>query len=142
MAQRGQLAPDFELTLFDGETMRLSDLRGKIVVLNFWASWCPPCRWEMPDFEEMWQEYGDRDVVFVGVAISDFEESAFAFAQETGVTYPVGLDYTGDIARAYRPTSMPTTFFIDREGIVSRKLVSVANKAVLRVFLDGQLREG
>ena len=71
-----EVAPDFEIETFGGETLRLSDLNGKVVVLNFWASWCPPCRWEMPFFETMWQEYRDRDVVFVGIAMSDTLENA------------------------------------------------------------------
>lgn len=141
IAQVGEPAPGFELTLFDGETLNLSDLEGKVVVLNFWASWCPPCRWEMPAFERIWQEYEDEGVVFVGVAVSDWEPDARAFAEQTGVTYPIGLDDSGEIARTYRPVSMPTTYFIDREGKVSRKLVSVANEAVLRLFIQGQLKE-
>lgn len=138
----GSSAPDFELGLLgkDG-TLRLSDFKGKVVVLNFWASWCPPCRWEMPDFERMWQEYRDKDVVFLGVAVADFEDKALGFAEKTGVTYPLGLDATGEVAKDYGITSMPTTYFIDREGKVARRLVSVANKGVLRVFLEGQLKQ-
>lgn len=132
-------APDFELETFDGGTLRLSDLEGKVVVLNFWASWCPPCRWEMPFFETMWNEYRDQDVVFVGVAMSDTLEEAQGFAEESGVTYPIGLDDTGEIVRAYEVYSLPTTFFIDKEGQVQRRLTSAANEALLRVFLRGQL---
>ena len=132
-------APDFELETFDGGTLSLSDLEGKVVVLNFWASWCPPCRWEMPFFETMWNEYRDRDVVFVGVAMSDTLEEAQGFAEESGVTYPIGLDQTNDIVRAYEVFSLPTTFFIDKEGQIQRRLTSAANEALLKVFLRGQL---
>ena len=120
--------------------LRLSDLEGKVVVLNFWASWCPPCRWEMPFFEEMHQEYKDQGVVFLGVAISDTLENARGFAESTGVTYPIGLDTTGEISRNYNVVSLPTTFFIGREGNVERRLTSAANEGVLKVFLRGQLR--
>jgi peroxiredoxin len=138
----GSAAPDFEIALLGKEGMlRLSDFKGKVVVLNFWASWCPPCRWEMPDFERMWQEYRDKDVVFLGVAVADFEDKALGFAEKTGVTYPLALDATGEVAKDYGITSMPTTYFIDREGKVARRLVSVANKGVLRVFLEGQLKQ-
>lgn len=132
-------APDFELETFDGETLRLSELEGKVVVLNFWASWCPPCRWEMPFFETMWNEYRDRDVVFVGVAMSDTLEDAKGFVEESGVTYPIGLDDTREIVRAYEVFSLPTTFFIDKEGQIQRRLTSAANEALLKVFLRGQL---
>ena len=136
-----ETAPDFEVETFDGETLRLSDLNGKVVVLNFWASWCPPCRWEMPFFETMWQEYRDQGVVFVGIAMSDTLENVKAFAEEAGVTYPVGLDTTTEIARAYEVLSLPTTFFIGKDGNIERKLTSAANEGLLKVFLRGQLRQ-
>ena len=134
-----EVAPDFEIETFGGETLRLSDLNGKVVVLNFWASWCPPCRWEMPFFETMWQEYRDRDVVFVGIAMSDTLENASAFAEESGVTYPIALDTTNEIVRAYEILSLPTTFFIGKDGNIERKLTSAANEGLLKVFLRGQL---
>ena len=133
-------AHDFEIETFDGGMVRLSDFEGKVVVLNFWASWCPPCRWEMPFFETMHQEYQDQDVVFLGVAISDTLENARGFAESTGVTYPIGLDATGEISRDYKVVSLPTTFFIGRDGTVERRLSSAANEGVLKVFLRGQLR--
>ena len=107
------------------------------MVLNFWASWCPPCRIEMPDFEEMWQAMGDRGVVFLGISVSDTERDTRDFAETIGVTYPLGLDLTGQIPRAYRVTSLPTTFVIDREGIEARRF-GVVNKGVLRILLEGQ----
>jgi len=93
----------------------------------------------MPFFETMWNEYRDRDVVFVGVAMSDTLEEAQGFAEESGVTYPIGLDHTNDIVRAYEVFSLPTTFFIDKEGQIQRRLTSAANEALLKVFLRGQL---
>ena len=136
-----EVAADFEVETFDGETLRLSDLSGKVVVLNFWASWCPPCRWEMPFFETMWQEYRDQGVVFLGIAMSDTLENVKAFAEEAGVTYPVALDTTTEISRAYEVLSLPTTFFIGKDGNVERKLTSAANEGLLKVFLRGQLRQ-
>ena len=134
----GSPAHQFELTLFNGETLRLSDLRGSVVVLNFWASWCPPCRWEMPAFERIWQEYRDQGVVFFGIAISDEEEKARSFAQKAGITYPLALDPTGNLAVTYRALSLPTTFLIDRQGNEARKF-GIANDAALRIFLKGLL---
>ena len=134
----GSAARDFELTLLDGETVALADYRGKVVVLNFWASWCVPCRWEMPYFQEMWEEYEAQGVIFVGVAVSDEEAEATEFATGIGVTYPIGLDATGKITRDYRITSLPTTYIIDRNGNESRKF-GTANETVLRTssFLNG-----
>ncbi len=94
----------------------------------------------MPFFERMSQEYKDQDVVFLGVAISDTLEDARGFADSTGVTYPIGLDTTNEIARNYSVVSLPTTFFIGKDGDVERRLSSAANEGVLKVFLRGQLR--
>lgn len=134
-----QPAPDFTLETFDGESIRLSDLHGQVVVLNFWASWCPPCRWEMPFFEDISQQYRADGVTFVGVAMSDTLDAAREFADTAGVTYPVGLDATNEIARAYRVVTLPTTFFISPDGNIQRKLTSPANEGTLHVFIRGQL---
>ena len=134
----GEPAADFELRLFGGDLLRMSDLEGKVVVLNFWASWCPPCRAEMPDFEEMWQEMKDDGVVFVGVAVSDSPEEARAFVEATGVTYPVGVDSSGSIAGDYRVLSLPTTFLIDREGREARRF-GLANRGALRILIMSKL---
>ena len=133
-----EAAPDFAVETFEGETLRLSDLRGQVVVLNFWASWCPPCRWEMPFFETISQEYRERDVVFLGIAMSDTMKDAGEFAAAAGVTYPLALDATNQIARDYEVLGLPTTFLIDKEGAIRRRL-GVANEGVLKIFLDGQL---
>lgn len=132
-------APDFEIETFDGQALRLSDLEGKVVVLNFWASWCPPCRAEMPSFERSWQEYREQGVVFVGVAMSDTEEDARGFAEEVGVTYPIGLDTTNEVARAYEVRSLPTTFFIGKDGLIERRLGGAATEGILKIFIRGQL---
>ena len=139
-ANAPEAAPDFAVETFDGETLRLSDLRGQVVVLNFWASWCPPCRWEMPFFETISQEYKDRGVVFLGIAISDTIEDASDFADSAGVTYPLALDATNEIARDYETLGLPTTFLIDKDGVIQRRL-GVANEGVLKIFLDGQVGE-
>ena len=135
-----EAAPDFTVETFEGETLRLSDLRGQVVVLNFWASWCPPCRWEMPFFETISQEYKERDVVFLGIAMSDTMKDAGDFADAAGVTYPLALDATNEIARDYEVLGLPTTFLIDKDGAIRRRL-GVANEGVLKIFLNGQVGE-
>ena len=138
----GATASELQLSLFSGEALSLADLKGKVVVVNFWASWCPPCRKEMSHFERTWQEYRDKGVVFVGIAVSDEEKEARAFAEKVGVTYPLAMDDTGQSARDYRVLTLPTTVLIDREGNEARKIANPANEGLLRIFIDGLLKEG
>lgn len=119
-------APNFELTLLDGSTWRLSDHRGQIVAVNFWASWCEPCKAEMPAFEQA-ATGSAGDVVFVGVGSKlDRDEDVRAFVDAAGVTYPIGRDLAGDdrargeIERAYGVVGYPATFFIDPAGNIAR----------------------
>ena len=136
-SRQPESAADFKIDLLSGGELSLSDLRGKVVVLNFWGSWCPPCRAEMPAFESIYREYQDKGVVFVGVAVSDVEDEAREFAERVGVTYPLGLD-SGRIAATYRITAMPTTYFIDQDGRISKRIQGPANEGALRFFLDSQ----
>ena len=96
----------------------------------------------MPDFQEAWEEHRDQGVVFVGIAVDDLASEASRFAQQVGVTYPLALDATGDVARAYALRGLPSTYFIDREGKLVSKLVGLANQGALRIFLRGQTKNG
>ncbi len=111
-------APDFTLTTFDGDTIRLSDLRGHVVVINFWASWCPPCREEAPYLEATWRRYQDREVLFIGVNYADTEPEARAYIAEFDITYPNGPDIGTRIAQAYRIQGVPETFFVAKDGTI------------------------
>ena len=119
-----QPAPDFFLRTLNGRSVRLSDYRGKTVVLNFWASWCPPCRREMPDFQTLWEERGPSgpdDIVILAVNLlpEDTIAAAEGFVDEFGLTFPILLDTSrGEVARPYGVQALPATFFIDRDGIV------------------------
>lgn len=113
----GQPAPDFELTTFDGQTLRSEELRGKVIVLNFWASWCDPCAEEAAFLEQAWQRYVRReDVVFVGVAYVDSETEAKRYLAQHQVTYPNGPDLRTVISQAYRIRGVPETYVIDKNG--------------------------
>ena len=120
----GSPAPDFELTLYPEyraglpETLRLSDLRGQVVLINFWASWCLECRNEAPDLEATWRQYKDRGVMFIGVDYLDTEKYARDFLNLYGVTYANGVDIQQRIARGYRITGVPETFIVDKRGSV------------------------
>ena len=137
----GKEAPDFEIELIDGETISLSGYRGEVVLLNFWGTWCPPCRAEMPSLQRTWEEYKDQGVVFLGVAIYDEKADVEKFAEAFGITYPLGIDLIGDLTVDYKVTSYPTTFLIDRDGNEVRRIVNPVNEAFLRIFLNGMLRE-
>lgn len=132
----GRQAPPFTLTLFDGKKFSLDDLRGKAVFLNFWASWCPPCRAEARDLEAVWQKFKGSDVVFLGINIQDTEEEAWAFLREFNVTYANGRDATGKIAIDYGVWGIPETFFIDPEGRISYKHVGELDPTLITAKLD------
>ncbi len=117
------LAPDFSVTTFDGETITLSGLRGKVVMVDFWASWCPPCRVESPDLVSAYRSFQDREVEFVGIDVWDSESAGRRFVAEQGLPYPNALDTNGFITIDYGVTGIPEKFFIDREGRVVRKYV-------------------
>jgi thiol-disulfide isomerase/thioredoxin len=118
--QEGFTAPDFRLTLLAGGELALSDLRGKVVIVNLWASWCPPCRAEMPALQEVYEAYRDRglEILAVNTTYQDSQSAAARFVQEYGLTFPVPLDQTGEVSRSYRLRALPTSFFIDRDGVI------------------------
>ncbi|MFQ6059045.1 MAG: TlpA family protein disulfide reductase [Anaerolineae bacterium] len=113
--QRGE-APPFTLSLFDGGQLSLQELRGQVVVINFWASWCGPCEDEAPLLERVWRDYKDRGVVFVGIDYVDTEPAARAYLKRFNITYPNGPDLGSKISHAYRIRGVPETFFVDKEG--------------------------
>jgi peroxiredoxin len=114
----GQLAPDFALQTPEGDTLRLSDFRGKPVWVNFWAPWCPACRTEMPRLEGFYLEHRDDGLVILGVGVRDSPESMRAYAGEVGVTYPIVVDGDGAVANEYQALALPVHYWIDRDGIV------------------------
>ena len=135
----GQAAPDFTLTLLDGSTITLSGLRGQVVVVNFWASWCPPCEEETPDLQAVWEEYQGRGVAFVGIAYKDDEPMVRDFIARYGVTYLIGLDLTGDLAARYGLTGVPETFVVGPDGRVAAFYIGPVTAEQLRADLDGLL---
>ncbi len=136
----GKAAPDFSLTLFDGRTVRLSDFRGKVVFLNFWASWCPPCRAEARLLEQAWQRHKDQGIVFLGVDMQDTEEAARGFIREFGVTYMNGRDPNNRIAIDYGVYGIPETFFIDKDGQITYKHIGALGWQTIVAKLDDAAR--
>ncbi len=133
-------APAFSLSRFDGGTFRLADQRGQVVVVSFWASWCPPCRREAPRFVVADAAYRDRGVAFVGVDFQDREEDARAFIREFDIEYPNGPDPDGEIARTYGVSGLPATFVIDRQGQISRRWLGEITGEQLTAFIEEALR--
>ena len=120
-------APDFSLQLLDGGQLSLADLRDQVVVVNFWASWCEPCREEAPLLEKVWQEYQGQGVTFIGIAYKDTEGKARAFLDEFGITYPNALDPANKVARTYRVQGVPETFFI-KDGEIADLYIGPLSK--------------
>ena len=113
----GQIAPDINLTTFEGEQFRLSDLRGKVVLINFWASWCKPCEEEAADLEAAWRYYKPRgDVVFLGVDYVDTEPEAKAYLKKFDITYPNGPDLRTSASQAFRIRGVPETYILAPDG--------------------------
>jgi peroxiredoxin len=130
---QGKLAPDFTLTSLEGKTVHLSDFRGKAVLLNFWATWCEPCKIEMPWFVEMQKQYGDQGLQILGVAMDDASPKDISqFAKEMGVNYPIviGRDAVGD---AYGGVQfLPATFYIGRDGKVVNKVFGLKGRGEIQ----------
>jgi thiol-disulfide isomerase/thioredoxin len=118
--QVSELAPDFTLKTLEGTVIRLSDLRERKVILNFWASWCAPCRAEMPDFERIYQQYGDR-LTILGINIQEDRQTLERFLDEVPVSYPILLDPKGTAVQAYRVIAQPATFWIDEHGRITER---------------------
>lgn len=129
-------APDFSLTTFSGDTFRLTEQRGKVVVVNFWASWCGPCRDEAPILQSVWDQYRDQGVVLVGVAYLDSDQDSRAFIQEFGITYPNGPDMGTRISEAYRIKGVPETFVLDQNGEIIEFIIAPVQAGQLDAILD------
>jgi len=135
----GQPAPNFTLDLLDGSTLTLLDPPGQVAVVNFWATWCPPCEDEMPDLQAAWEEYQAKGVVFVGIAFDEEASAVREIASRFELTYPLGLDVGDRISTAYGITGVPETFIVDSEGRVAYVHIGPVNAEQLRKELDSLL---
>ncbi len=114
----GKLAPDFVLKSDSGQNVRLSELRGRVVLINFWASWCGPCRQEMPQLAKLYTQYGRAGFVLLGVNVDNDPKNAATMQKQLGVNFPVLFDNAQQVAKLYNPQGMPATLLIDRDGRV------------------------
>lgn len=142
-AGKGQPAPEFALESLEGKTIRLSDFRGKAVLVNFWATWCQPCKIEMPWFEEMQKQYGPKGFQVVGIAMDDAGKDEIAkFAKDMGVNYPIliGKEAVGD---AYGGVQfLPSSFFVDRQGKVVDHIFGLKSRSEIEDDIKLSLGEG
>ena len=139
---RGQQAPDFELKALDGRTIRLSDYRGKAVVLNFWATYCGPCKVEMPWFEEFQKQYASQGLVVIGVSQDDSQDDVQKFIQEMGVHYTIVMGRE-QVADAYGGVQfLPGTFYIDRDGRIVDRVFGLVGHGDIEANIKRSLGQG
>jgi DsbE subfamily thiol:disulfide oxidoreductase len=139
-------APQFTLPNLEGGKVGLKDFRGKLVLLNFWASWCVPCREEMPAMERLYQKYRDHGFVIVGVNLKDDKKSALSFVKELKITFPIAFDPNGEVGLIYGAWGLPTTYLIDANGIALARAWGPADwyspgaRDLIEALLDAQKR--
>lgn len=135
-ADKKEIAPNFTLTLLEGKNFQFSDHKGKPVLINFFASWCLPCREEMPVLVKTAREYGPKGVVFLGIAVDDTEEKMKDFIVRYGVNFPVGLDKTSELQKSFGLYGIPTTYFIDKQGVINYFHSGAVTEELLKHELD------
>jgi len=134
--QKGFLSPEFSLPAASGEVITLSDLRGHPVLINFWASWCPPCKAEMPALERVYQEYQEQGLIVLAVNATNQDDAAdaVAFSQSINLSFPILFDSNGDVSRAYQVRALPSTYFVDADGIIQEVVIGgPMSEALLRI---------
>lgn len=132
----GELAPDFTGTTVDGQTITLSDLKGKLVLLNVFASWCGPCRIEAPHLVEVYNTIDRDKFEFIGLNLQETPEAVEFFKDEFFIDYPLVLNEGGELTDIYRPIGLPTTWFIDRDGVIRFTFSGAITKEALQAILE------
>ena len=142
--QAGLYSPGFSLTTLDGSEVNFSDLTGSPVIINFWASWCPPCRAEMPDFQKAFVEFSETDLVITSINSTrqDSMQNILSFVKANRLTFPILLDTNGSVTSTFNIHSLPTTFFINRNGIITKVLIGgPIPLSLMRVEINKLLQE-
>ena len=131
----GNLAPDFELETLDGETVKLSDFRGERVMVNFWATWCPPCKAEMPHMQNFYESNKENEIEILAVNLTDKDKGRTQienFVKEYGLTFRIPLDEEGSIGMKYQAFSIPTSYIIDSNGVIVKKIIGPMDEAMMK----------
>lgn len=137
----GDEAPNFTLTDVHGKEVELADLRGKAVMLNFWGTWCEPCRTEMPAMQQMYEKYKGQGFEIVAVNIAETEIAVDSFAKQHGLTFPIWMDQDRDIVKQYKIGPLPSSLFINREGIITDRIEGALNVSQLEVYILRAMRK-
>lgn len=132
---QGAMAPDFELTTLDGKKAKLSDYRGQTVILNFWATWCPPCKAEMPHMENFYKKTKEKNITIVSVNLTNMEKGMDAvqsFAKDYGLSFNILLDENGSAGKTYQAFTIPTSYIIDKEGKIANKVIGPMDEEMMQ----------
>jgi thiol-disulfide isomerase/thioredoxin len=133
--REGAEAPEIELTTLDGEAVKLSDYRGKKVILNFWATWCPPCKAEMPHMQNFYEENQDKGVEILAVNLTNMDkgmEDIKTFVKDYGLTFPIPLDEEGVAGTTYQAFTIPTSYILDENGVITKKIVGPMDENMMK----------
>ncbi len=137
--KEGQFAPDFELKTVNGHLVRLSDYRGQKILLNFWASWCPPCKSEIPDLKDFYTEHKKENMIVLSINMTyaeKNEQSVHAFQDMYKINYPILLDKSGNTAKLYGIMTIPTSYFIDSKGLIRKRTIGPLQKENIENLID------
>ncbi|MEH7303344.1 redoxin domain-containing protein [Neobacillus drentensis] len=137
--QEGNKAPNFGLKTLDGQKVKLSDMVGKKVILNFWATWCPPCKAEMPHMQDFYEEQKNNQVTILAVNLTTSEKSSDnigSFVKDYGLTFPIVLDSEGQVGQTYQAVTIPTSYIIDTKGVIRKKIVGPMDKEMMTELLQ------
>ena len=141
---QGNIAPDFELNTLDGKSIKLSDFRGQKVIINMWATWCPPCRAEMPDMQKFYDNYKDENATVIAINMTTSEKSEdriHEFLDELGITFPVVLDKQNKVGQMYQVHALPTSYIIDSEGIIQQKVTGPMNYEMMKKLIKEEVQK-
>jgi len=136
---KGDMAPDFELTTLDGEKVQLSDLKGKKIIVNFWATWCPPCKAEMPHMQNYYEDFAkdeNVEILAVNLTSGDKVESVQNFVEDYGLTFPIPMDVEGKVGKTYQAITIPTSYMIDTQGRIQNKIVGPMDENMMKDFVS------
>nr|WP_307340716.1 TlpA disulfide reductase family protein [Metabacillus malikii] len=137
--QEGKIPPDFQLNTLNGNTVKLSDYRGKKVILNFWATWCPPCKAEMPHMQNFYEKNKENGIEILAVNLTSMDNGVEAiqeFKNSYGLTFTIPLDETGDLGIQYQAFTIPTSYIIDTNGVISKKIVGPMDEQTMEALIS------